>query len=227
MIKRIRFARLRPGATPEDWRDTMRREAEGGVGAAPLRVVVCEVLSGDSPDALHDGVGIEWFTDADHLARCDEWAAGRRDEVLDGARSPFLLAEESVMRGADWLARRWRSSTDVLKHMALARRAAGLTSEEFSARWRSRAGTLGSAAGPVLVIPERAKGQAYIQNHVLPVPPGGWPYDAVNEVYFDDIESLRYRLSWFTENMSAGAENDLVSTATFLALRESLVLPLR
>ena len=66
-----------------------------------------------------------------------------------------------------------------------------------SARWRSRAGRIGgSATTPLLAIPEAAQGRASILNH--PLASAG--YDAVNEVYFDDLEAVRARLDFFGEH---------------------------
>jgi hypothetical protein len=36
--------------------------------------------------------------------------------------------------------------------------------------------------------------QAYIQNHPLVMPVRDWAYDAVNEVYFDDVDGLLARM---------------------------------
>jgi hypothetical protein len=138
--------------------------------ARPLRVAVCTELSGDTV------ITLEWFTDERHLALFSDWLPGP---------APGLVAvtAEAVLRGADWLDGRWRDGGDRYKHMALAKRAAGLTREEFSRRWRGHAG-----AG----IPAEIRGRAYVQNHAL-----RGPYDAVNEVYFDDIAGLRARAEWF------------------------------
>ena len=66
------------------------------------------------------------------------------------------------MRGATWLDQRWREGGESLKHMAIARRAAGLTPAEFSdAVEETGAGKVGRA----IVIPDGRAGQAYVQNH--------------------------------------------------------------
>jgi hypothetical protein len=46
----------------------------------------------------------------------------------------------------------------------------------------------------------------------------------VNEVYFDDAESLRIRIEWFRENLSAQSEAGLVRQSWFIAVREQLLL---
>ena len=139
----------------------------------------------------------------------------------------MIVAEESVLRGADWLEQRWRDGGSKLKHMAIAVRASGLTPAEFSGP-----GGAGPArsAGPerraVTVIPDDARGRAYVQNHPCPRTAGEWAYDAVNEVWFDDLESLRTRIAWFRENLSGRAEADLVRQSWFIAVREQVVLAL-
>lgn len=239
MIKRIRFATRRPDV-PLDTFASVWRAAAAGPGAAPPDVApVRRVVATALPEALaaprHDGVGIEWFSDVGHLQRYEAWLqaaeADARPEglraVIDVEDSPVVVARELVLRGSDWLEDRWRQGGDRVKHMALARRAAGLTPEEFQERWQNRAGQLRSpTTGEVVVIPDRARGHAYVQNHPLPPGPDGvdWAYDAVNEVYFDDVEALQQRIEWLAENLGSGTEDDLVSQSWFLSVREEVVL---
>jgi hypothetical protein len=171
-------------------------------GLRPVRVAVCVALPPGRPRFA--AVTIEWFTDADHQARYTAWRGPDPGDLV--------VAEEHPVRGADWLRRRWREGGPKLKHMAVARRAPGLTPEEFSRRWRDRAGRVGATP-----IPERARGLAYVQNHPLP---GDQPFDAVNEVYFDDLDGLRTRVDWFAENVDG--EDDLVGEHWFLAVREEV-----
>jgi hypothetical protein len=131
------------------------------------------------------------------------------------APAEHVLAVEHVLRGQEWLARRWRDGGEKLKHMALATRAADLTEAEFSRRWRSHAGTAGAAA-----IPGAARGLAYVQNHPVP---GDWPYDAVNEVYFDDADGLKARVEWFRANVPDPADGVLFGRSWLVAVREVIV----
>lgn len=200
MIKRIRFAqRGRVLSFPP---------ADAPPGVRPIRVAVCTTLPGLTDDPKHDGLGIEWFTDIGHLRRLEAWLGDVR------SREGIVVAEEAVLRGAEWLERRWRVGGEKLKHMAIAVRADGLTRAEFSQRWRAHGGTAGNT-----VIPDDARGRAYVQNH--PLPDGEWTYDAVNEVYLDDMASLRTRIDWFRENLSGS--DDLVGRSWFLAVREQVV----
>lgn len=139
----------------------------------------------------------------------------------------MIVADESVLRGADWLKQRWRRGGEKLKHMAIALRAAELTPAEFSDRWRSRAGQIRRpGAAVVTLIPDAARGHAYVQNHPRPRTAGEWAYDALNEVRFDDARSLRTRIEWFRENLRDQAEDDLVRQSWFIAARETVLATL-
>jgi hypothetical protein len=240
MIKRIRCATRAKGVSAGEFAEAWPRVAAAAAQAPPdvrpARVAVCTTVPGlESAVPRHDGVGIEWFTDAEHLRGFQGWLletpAGRTLlrgtlELVEYRASPVLVAEESVMRGADWLDRRWRDGGARLKHMALALRAGGLTPAEFSERWRGHAGRVGrSGQAGAAVIPADARGRAYVQNHPSPRTNGEWAYDAVNEVYFDDVEGLRKRIEWFRENLTAQANEDLVRRSWFIAVREEVVPP--
>ncbi len=234
MIKRIQFATRRPSRSRSDfvraWPQAARAATQAPPGARPLRVAVNTVvfeLSGPHPQ--HDGIALCWFADEDHAYRYEAWLESTEartltlglDELLDRDRSPTLLAQEHVLRGADWLAQRWQEGGEKLKHMAIAQRADGLSLEEFSERWRNRAGTIRrSGTAEMAPIPEEARGLAYIQNHPIARATGEWAYDALNEVYFDDVTGLRRRMDWFSANLSGGIEEDLVRASWFVAARE-------
>jgi hypothetical protein len=237
MIKRIRFAtrarHLTNDAFAARWPQAVAGSAAAPLDVRPSRIAVCTTLPElTGPDPKHDGIGFEWFTDADHLARFESWlgtpdgksSLAAIDEVVDGDASPVIVAEESVVRGADWLERRWQEGGPKLKHMAIALRAAGLTAAEFAERWSNHAGRLGgSGAAPATVIPDDARGLAYVQNHPCPRPAGDWAYDALNEVWFDDVESLRVRIEWFRENPPDHRDDDLFRQSWFVAAREEVV----
>ena len=238
MIKRISFATRRKDASAQAfsaaWPHAVAAAAQAPPDVRPSRIAVCLTLPElTGPDPRHDGIGIEWFADASHLQRFQVWLGtpdGQRlrqqaDQVADPDASPVIVADESVLRGAGWLEQRWRGGGEKLKHMAIAVRASGLTPEEFSQAWRTRAGQIRRpGAAEVTVIPNDARGRAYVQNHPHPRAAGEWAYDAVNEVYFDDLKSLRTRITWFRENLSGQAEADLVRQSWFIAAREEVVL---
>lgn len=234
MIKRIGFVSRRHDVSTEvfseRWPHALTRLSSAPPAARPGRVAACLVMH-DVPgtDTPHDGVELLWFTDANHLERFDTWRTtsdgtqvlGAASRVVDPDDTRVVVADESVMRGAEWLERRWSDGGVKLKHMAIALRAHGLTQQEFSHRWRQRAGQLRRAgAASATAIPDEVRGRAYVQNHPLPRAAGNWAYDAVNEVYFDDVDGLRARSEWFGENLRGQAETDLVSQSWFVAARE-------
>ena len=239
VIKQFRLVTRRrdvsSGEFTRCWPRAVACAALAPVGPRPLRATLCSVLPGyGSPgvdaEPRHDGVGIEWFADTEHLERFQDWLTTRRarllrqqtERVVDPDASPTVLAEECVLRGADWLERRWQEGGQRLKHLALAVRAHGLTPADFSARWRNHAGQLRSSVGRSVAIPAEARGAAYVQNH--PLPRGGvdWAYDALNEVYFDDAQGLRTRVDWLHANLGDGDE--LFGRSWFLAVRETPIL---
>jgi hypothetical protein len=175
---------------------------------AAARAVACEVIPELSdPAPPHEWITVEWFASGTlPVARTVPVAPVERLSVV---------AEEAVLRGAAWLEQRWQDGGSVVKHMALATRAAGLTQAEFAARWRAHAGTAGGAP-----IPDEARGLAYVQNHPVP---GEWPYDAVNEVYFRDLDGLRRRVEWFRWNVPAPADGSLFGQSWLLAVREVVI----
>jgi hypothetical protein len=59
-----------------------------------------------------------------------------------------------------------------------------------------------------------------VQNHPLPTTGADWAYDAVNEVYFDDLAGLRTRIAWFAQHFDGVGEDDLVGESWFVAVRE-------
>jgi hypothetical protein len=170
--------------------------------AAAVRAVACEVIPELSdPAPPHDWITVEWFVSA--------------AVPVAPVERLIVVAEEAVLRGAGWLEQRWRDGGSMVKHMALATRAAGLTQAEFAARWRAHAGTAGGTP-----IPDEARGLAYVQNHPVP---GEWPYDAVNEVYFRDLDGLRRRAEWFRSNVPAPADGSLFGQSWLLAVREVVI----
>lgn len=226
MIKRIRFATPPPGSAVvlPAWRRAVAAPLAAPAGCRPCRVVSCPVVSELSPDARHAAVAIEWFADVEHLATFERWlrsAPGAEVEAaladaVDLVASPVVVAEEHVLRGADWLEARWREGGEKVKHLALARRAPDLTPVAFAERWRHHAGSVGGAT-----IPDAARGRAYVQDHPLPARADGSGYDAVNEVWFDDLDGVQARIDFFAANPPSA--DDLFGASWFLVVREELL----
>jgi hypothetical protein len=228
VIKRITFATRVRGESRRGraflWRDALERASAAPPDVRPVRVTACTTIADlTEADPKHDAVGLEWFPDEARLERFEAWL-GREKIARD--EGPVVVADEVVMRGEDWLEQRWLRGGDKLKHMAIAVRAENLSPEQFSERWRSHAGRVGRVDAPALVIPDEARGRAYLQNHPRSRPAVEPSYDAVNEVYFDDVEGLRTRVDWFRANFDPDGE-DFVRASWFLAVREEVLYAAR
>jgi hypothetical protein len=237
MIKRIQFAAKHDAVAGDGfaaaWHDALATAMTAGAGVRPVRSTSCATLPEvEGNDPRHDVIAFQWFDDAAHLARFEAWLATdagaaherRLDELAKSGSRALVVADEHVMRGADWLEERWRDGGPKFKHMAVAMRAAGLTQAEFSELWVSRAGQVRtSGASAATVIPDAARGLAYVQNHPAPRADGDWPYDAVNEVYFDDLDALRVRVEFFAQTLGDQTEDDLVGDNWFVIAREEVV----
>lgn len=194
-------------------------------GARPLWVTESRPLDGhESP--RHQLVTTAWFSDREHLGRFDR-ALGRSRRPGPATR-PTLAARELLLRGGDVL-----PGLTPYKHMALARRAEGLSPEEFSRRWAAHSGRAGGT-----VLPEVVRGQAYAQNHPLlsadgepsDAPDNRYdaanlsdainPYDAINEVWFAREDDLAARIKWFADHAMDSSDADLFGPRWFLAATE-------
>jgi len=232
LIKRIRLAARRRSLGPEKfaglWRDAAAVAATAPPSARPTRLTVSTALGEVVANQRYDGVALEWFADAAHLRRFEAWlrtpggvaSVRQLGDAIELDASPVVVSDEKVVRGAEWLERRWHDGGPKLKQLAIANRAAGLTLPQFLDLWRSRAGQLGAAP-----IPEAFRGLAYVQNHPLVEPGRDWAFDAINEVYFEEIDDLLARIAYFERELAGPSEDDLVSVNWFLAVREEPVVP--
>jgi hypothetical protein len=238
VIKRITFASRRTDLTRASfasvWPEAVAGSSEAPAELRPVRVTVATSLAQLMPgDAPHDGVATAWFTDDEHLAQFDAWLGtahgrsvrGRIVQLIDDDASSAIVAEEAILRGADWLDEHWREGSDQLKHLVLARRAPGLSSAEFADRSQARGVRSGTDLAAT-VVPDEVGGRAYVENHPCALETGDWAYDAVNEAYFDDLDSLRARIAWFESHEAEATGDELFGPSRFLAVREVIVLPM-
>jgi hypothetical protein len=179
------------------WKAALARgPAEGG----PSRVAVAWPL--ESP-AEFAAIDMLWFDAREAALSHDEWIASvDADLVLEAGtgsgRSCQVVAEEVVLRGPEYLENRWRQGGSRLKMMSFGKRNPALTLAEFSREWRNHSGRLGDEE-----IPAGIRGLAYVQNHPIPHDGGEWPFDAVNEVYFERAEDLERRREYFAARQDA------------------------
>jgi hypothetical protein len=227
LIKRVRLATARSGLAHHEfsgrWRAAVATAASAPAPVRPVRVTVSTSLPEVVAGQKYEGVGLEWFADRSHLLRYEAWLGTTDGEAsqqpmgraVDLDASPVVVTEERVVRGADWLGQRWQDGGPKIKQLAIATRARGLTLAQFLDLWRSRAGKIGAAP-----IPEAFRGLAYVQNHPQAEAGREWAYDAINEVYFDEIDSLLARIAYFERELTERAETDLVGANWFLAVQE-------
>jgi hypothetical protein len=184
---------------PEDLRARWERVLATNDGAGPERVAWMEPLAlAGFPSARCAAIDVQWFPDVDRALANEAWLASADPEL--GHAACRVVAEEVVLRGADYFAERWRLGGERYKMLSFGRRNPALTPQEIAARWRRESGRLGGEE-----IPAAVRGRAYVQNHPVLLNGHEWPYDAVNEVWFDRVEDLRKRVAWFAPRSVASA----------------------
>lgn len=195
--------------------DLVAAVADAPPAARPERATVAVTVAGIVAEPRHAQMATVSFRDLAHLhAFLDATGVGRRGDVT--------VTEDHVVRGGDWLVRRWDRGP-VLKHVALARRAEGLSLAEMLERWRTHGGSVQRPGEPSVAIPERVRGLAYVQHHPRVEDGHERPYDAITEVWFDDLDALKERAQWFATGPGSGPQA-LFEQSWFLALRETALI---
>lgn len=195
--------------------DLVAAVADAVPAVRPARATVAAAVSGIVEEPRHEQMVTLSFTELDQLHAFAE-AVGHLES------GGVILTEDHVVRGGDWLVHRWDRGP-VLKHVALAKRADGLTLAEVLQAWSTHGGSVQRPGEPVVAIPERERGLAYVQHHPRVDGDHEWPYDAITEVWFDDLEALRARADWFAFGPGSGPQA-LFRQSWFLALRETALI---
>jgi len=195
--------------------DLVAALADASPDVSPERATIAEAVEGVVVAPRHQRMMTLSFRDLEHLHAFIDATEVRN-------RSDVTITEDHVVRGSDWLVRRWDRGP-VLKHVALAKRADGLTLAEMLDAWRNHGGHVQSPGEQAVTIPERVRGLAYVQHHPRVEGDHEWPYDAITEVWFDDLDALRDRADWFAYGPGA-AQQKLFKQSWFLALRETALL---
>ena len=234
LIKRIRLATAKRGLGREEfaggWREAVAAAASAPERVRPVRLTVSVSLPEIAADQRHDGVALEWFGDREHLRRFESWLGtppGRavqrlRSEVIEFDASPVVVTERAGRPGG-----------------RLARAAlAGGRAEAQAAGDRHPGRRADPPPVPRAVARPGRPGRRGADSRRLPraglraEPPAGhggrdWAYDAIDEVYFDDADSLLARIAYLERALAGGADSDLVRASWFLAVSEDPVrLPL-
>jgi hypothetical protein len=202
-----------PEALRARWRQAL---AEGSGDPAPpgrpSRVALAVPLDRPGfPAPRFAAVDLQWFTDQPSALANEAWLAAADPELaigstLFGPGSCRVVAEEVVLRGERYLDARWEAGGERYKMMSFGKRNPRLTRAEFSARWRGESGRLGGDD-----IPDELRGLAYVQNHPVALDGHEWPFDAVNEVYFERLDHLHRRRAWFATRLDAALRSPAAS----------------
>jgi hypothetical protein len=182
--------------------------AAGPAAGRPGRVALAVPLDlTDLPPPTFAAIDVQWFDEPAAAFANEDWLASVDPRLqlgsdLLGKRSCRVIAEEVVLRGPEYLDARWQQGGERFKMTSFGKRNPALTLPEFSARWRSQAGRLGDAE-----IPAPIRGLAYVQNHAVPVDGHEWPFDAINEVYFEQLDQLQRRRAYFAARQDAAARS--------------------
>jgi hypothetical protein len=196
-----------PAGLEARWVAALDRSPEPAPGR-PVRVALAVPLDlsevGPPPFAAID---ILWFDGLAEAQVSEAWLAAADPELALGSpslgtRSCQVMAEEVVLRGPDYLQSRWDQGGERLKMTSFGKRNPELSLAEFSARWQSQAGRLGDEE-----IPADLRGLAYVQNHPLPLEAHEWPFDAINEVYFEQLDHLQRRRAYFAARQHTAARS--------------------
>lgn len=195
-----------------------RRDRWGPVLAgdrAPLRVSFAVPLVADGlPSPAFDAVEVVWLAGGVEQLALDEPLRSFDPALAPGEGSVAIVVEEVVGRGADALTARWADGGPRPKMMSFGRRARTLSREDFADRWRAEAGSLGGEP-----MPDEVRGIAYVQDHPVGDDP---PFDAINEVWFDDAAALGSRARWLAARPIPAGLMDPPTCATLCLVEELL-----
>ncbi len=91
----------------------------------------------------------------------------------------------------------------MIKVISLLKRKEGLSHEEFSKYWFEKHAPFGNS-----IAPPEALSKRYVQNHALQLGKGESPYDAVAELYFDDIAGMQRWIDWYYSDAGKPLRDD-------------------
>jgi hypothetical protein len=149
----------------------------------------------------YDAVGLfalKSLASIPHVARFLKMDFIQADEkrFFDTTSENFsMFCAEDVLRDGEY------TKTVVIQFL---RRAAGIGPTEFAAMWRERHGGI--------VLKELSTVSRYVQNTVVAMPPPGFGYDGIAELWFDDAESVA---------PAAAALNRMLNDSALLDIKNS------
>jgi hypothetical protein len=198
LYKSIYLARRNPSIAPEDWprawRSHPRAVAQlGSVGAAiggaidtidycaRVREPVLDGARFDPPGVSreHDGVAVVSSASED-LHRIGSNREGQEAVIQDEVRVFGRPADQFSLACREVASLGGRPGQAAVIRFLV--RKAGVTPDEFMARWTGRHADLVRAAV------EDGKIGRYVQNAIVREPPAGYAFDGISETWFHDVE---------------------------------------
>jgi len=92
----------------------------------------------------------------------------------------------------------------MIKVISMLKRRADLSHEQFSDYWYNVHAPFGNK-----IAPPEALSARYVQNHALKMKGGGdAPYDAVAELYFEDMAAMKRWIDWYNSDAGKPLRDD-------------------
>jgi|CXWL01.1.fsa_nt_gi uncharacterized protein (TIGR02118 family) len=92
----------------------------------------------------------------------------------------------------------------MIKVISMLKRKEGMSRAEFSKYWFEKHAPFGNE-----IAPREALSKRYIQNHALQFPgKGEGPYDAVAELYFEDMAGMQRWIDWYWSDAGKPLRDD-------------------
>lgn len=92
----------------------------------------------------------------------------------------------------------------MIKVISMLKRRADLSHEQFSDYWYNVHAPFGNR-----IAPPEALSARYVQNHALKMRGGGdAPYDAVAELYFEDMAAMKRWIEWYNSDAGKPLRDD-------------------
>jgi uncharacterized protein (TIGR02118 family) len=187
MIKAIYFIKRKPGMALDAFREYWLKDHAALVLKVPGVVKYVQSHTMDSGyrkhEPVYDGIAALWYENLEAMKATgaeSESRATLADDTnfLDMSKFAFILTRERVQKENP-------IELSAPKLVAFLKRKAGMSVEDFQARWNSPHGKLGSAVPGV---------RRYVQSHPIPssYTAGRTPiWDGVAESWFDSDEAMR------------------------------------
>ena len=221
MIKAIYFIKRKPGMALDAFREYWLKEHAALVLKVPGVVKYVQSHTTDSGyrkhEPIYDGIAALWYENLDAMkatGAASESRATLADDTnfLDMSKFAFILTRERIQKENP-------IEPSAPKLVAFLKRKAGMSVEDFQARWNSPHGKLGSAVPGV---------RRYVQSHPIAssYQGGRTPiWDGVAESWFDSDAAMRSIKGTSEHNaLLADEPHFLAEDAKFIITTERVIL---